>query len=165
MKAANVYPSVTDSSDRRRIQYHPLSETLSGLTVCCRNGMMIGLYTHSSEVSSYSTFIDSVQSRFCPQDLLWIFFPIKMGERILNVWVRRFKNLEGVASRPSIMVNSPPSRHILLKLRYIDCNNPFESLRIRSICRCQLRQRLLLSLSCRRHGWFGLWTFSQCSRD
>jgi hypothetical protein len=109
MEAANIYSCVMDSPDRRRMQYHPLPKTLSGLTVCCRDGKMIGLFVHSSEASSHSTFVDSIQSRFPPQDLVWIFFPIEKGERILNVWVRRFQHLEGVASRPSIMVKSAPS--------------------------------------------------------
>jgi hypothetical protein len=109
IEAANIYFCAMDSSNWRRMQYHPLPKTLSGLTVCCRDGKMIGLYVHSSEVSSHSTFVDSIQSRFPPQDLVWIFFPIEKGERILNVWVRRFRHLEGVASRPSIMVKSTPS--------------------------------------------------------
>jgi hypothetical protein len=107
MKAANVHSCVIDSADRRRMRYHPLPKTLSGLTVCCRDGKMIALYVHSSGVSSLSTFVDSIQSRFSPQGLVWIFFPIEKEERILNVWVRRFRHLEGVASRPSIMVSRP----------------------------------------------------------
>jgi hypothetical protein len=106
-KAINTYSCFMDSPKRRRMQHHPLPETVSGLTVCCRNKVMIGLYAHSSEISSYSSFIDSVQSRFSPQGLLWVYFPIQKGEGISNIWVRSFKNLEGRASCPLIMVSLP----------------------------------------------------------
>ena len=36
-----------------------------------------------------------------------VYLPIQKGERISNVWVRSFKNLKGIASRPSIVVNLP----------------------------------------------------------
>jgi hypothetical protein len=91
--------------ERRRLVYVACDKDLTGLTVCCRSGKAVGIYAHCRGAPSYLAFMGSIESRFESQYIAWFFFPFNGGEQIEQIWIKRFKNVGGEASCPTIIVS------------------------------------------------------------
>ena len=84
-----------------RFRYVPFHEKVTGLTVYCRWKKFFGIHAHVEGDFSTSALDRDIKSA---SNVSWVYFPINIGERVQNVWVRTKNRVQGSASDPTIVV-------------------------------------------------------------
>jgi hypothetical protein len=88
-----------------RLHHVQLDTGVKGLAVCCSNAKNIGIHALSNTSRDYEMFIKRIKKQSNNRHVCWMFFPINTGESIRQVWIRHFKDCEGEASNPVIVVS------------------------------------------------------------
>jgi len=74
-----------------RMRYVALTDGIRGLTVSCDRASNVSIHSHPTDPAQAKDFYERIEAG-CGSSLVWIYFPLAIGERVSRAWIREVDN-------------------------------------------------------------------------